>query len=122
MRPTNIALTQSSQDKLNTLENSQCVNTPCELLFNTSSLALTGAITATGYLDTLPDGTEVAVYVRERSERTKFQRGNARAKRAYLFDELNLYSLTCTLSPVFAHLFSLTCTRSTCTSPHPSAY
>ena len=41
------------------LSNSQCANVPCELLFNTTSLALTGAISATGTLvpsSALPGG------------------------------------------------------------------
>ena len=46
------------KDKLDTLENSQCVNEPCELLFNTSSLTMTGAIDVVG------------TYVRERKEAT----------------------------------------------------
>ena len=52
------------QAKKNVLSASQCVNTPCEILFNTSSLTLSGAIDAVGELVQLSDGssTEVAVF------------------------------------------------------------
>ena len=54
------------ESKYNTLSQSQCRDVggskKCALLFNTSSLELTGIINATGVLDTTPDGTEVAVW------------------------------------------------------------
>ncbi|GMI11724.1 hypothetical protein TrVE_jg8603 [Triparma verrucosa] len=50
------------RSKLNTLKNSQCANEPCELLFNTSAVTMTGAIDVVGQLVTLSDGTEVAVF------------------------------------------------------------
>ncbi|GMH83814.1 hypothetical protein TL16_g09723 [Triparma laevis f. inornata] len=55
-------LRDSERDKLNTLKNSQCANEPCELLFNTSSVTMTGAIDVVGELVALGDGTEVAVF------------------------------------------------------------
>lgn len=50
------------QDILMQLSSSQCEAKSCTLLFNTSSLLLTGSIEAQGYIATTPDGTEVAVW------------------------------------------------------------
>jgi len=52
------------EDKKLTLSNSQCVNVPCELMFNTSSGILSGAISVVGEIVQLSDGsnTEVAVF------------------------------------------------------------
>jgi hypothetical protein len=44
------------------LFNSQCTNLDCTLLFNTSSLMLSGVIEAEGYLARTEKGTEVAVW------------------------------------------------------------
>ena len=44
------------------LSRSQCWNRTCELLFNTSSLELTGTITDTGVIAKTKKGTEVAVF------------------------------------------------------------
>lgn len=49
--------------KKSILEKSQCANTnSCTLLFNTSSLQLSGVINATGSIGLTPDGTEVAMW------------------------------------------------------------
>ena len=48
--------------KLAKLSQSQCRNITCNLVFNTSSLELSGAINATGVVATTLDGTEVAVW------------------------------------------------------------
>lgn len=49
--------------KKSILEKSQCANTSsCALLFNTSSLQLSGIINATGNIGLTPDGTEVAMW------------------------------------------------------------
>lgn len=52
------------ESKYSTLSQSQCrsIVQECALLFNTSSLEMTGIINATGVVDTSPDGTEVAVW------------------------------------------------------------
>jgi len=50
------------KNKLHHLSNSQCVNMFCTLLFNTSSLELTGAINATGVVKEASDGSEIAVW------------------------------------------------------------
>ena len=52
------------EDKKLTLSNSQCVNVPCELIFNTSSGVLGGAMDVVGEIVQLADGsnTEVAVF------------------------------------------------------------
>ena len=39
------------------------MNEPCEILFNTSSLAMSGALDASGQIVTMPDGVSVAVWV-----------------------------------------------------------
>lgn len=44
------------------LNSSQCVYRSCNLLFNTSSATLTGAINATGVVQSTPNGTEVAIF------------------------------------------------------------
>lgn len=44
------------------LNSSQCTYQVCELLFNTSSLELTGAVNATGVLRLTANGTEVALF------------------------------------------------------------
>uniref|UniRef100_A0A7S2LHS3 GH16 domain-containing protein n=2 Tax=Leptocylindrus danicus TaxID=163516 RepID=A0A7S2LHS3_9STRA len=55
-------LLEDQQSRMQTLSSSQCVNTLCELVFNTSSLDLTGAVNATGTLVTQDDGTEIALW------------------------------------------------------------
>ncbi|GMH67720.1 hypothetical protein TrRE_jg6907, partial [Triparma retinervis] len=52
------------ENKRLTLSNSQCVNVPCELMFNTSSGILGGAIDVVGEIVQLADGsnTEVVVF------------------------------------------------------------
>lgn len=53
-------------NKLKVLKGSQCSNvdkSDCFLLFNSSSLELSGIINATGSLAFSPDGTEVAIWV-----------------------------------------------------------
>lgn len=52
------------ESKYSTLSQSQCRSSAeeCALLFNTSSLEMTGIINATGDVDTTPDGTEVAAW------------------------------------------------------------
>lgn len=56
------ALLEEQQSKMQNLSNSQCVHTLCELVFNTSSLNLSGAVNATGMLVTHENGTEVALW------------------------------------------------------------
>ena len=58
-------LLAKEEEKLLVLSKSQCTNQPCHLLFNTSSLAMTGAINAMGSIGITPDGTEVAVWTFE---------------------------------------------------------
>eukprot|EP00957_Ditylum_brightwellii_P120048 9160769-Ditylum_brightwellii.AAC.1 len=48
--------------KLAKLASSQCTDVECNLIFNTSSLQLSGAIDAIGSIATTHDGTEVAVW------------------------------------------------------------
>jgi hypothetical protein len=57
-------LLREEKPKHATLSQTQCRSgkEECALLFNTSSLELTGIINATGLVDTTPDGTEVAVW------------------------------------------------------------
>ena len=55
-------LLAKEQDKHEVMVNSQCAIQRCELLFNTSSLEMTGAINATGEIGLTPDGTEVAIW------------------------------------------------------------
>ena len=52
----------NEQAELLQLSNSMCANIDCWLLFNTSSLELTGAISGTGVIRYTTAGTEVAVY------------------------------------------------------------
>ena len=55
-------LLEKEDRKLLVLSQSQCMNAPCTLLFNTSNLKLTGAINATGEVALTSDETEVAVW------------------------------------------------------------
>jgi len=50
------------EEKLGVMDNSQCYVRPCELLFNTSSLEMTGIMNATGKIGTTSDGTEAAIW------------------------------------------------------------
>lgn len=52
----------NEQVELTSLTSSQCVNTPCRIQFNTSSLLLTGAINGTGEVKQTAQGTEVALF------------------------------------------------------------
>ena len=49
-------------DELRELNMSQCSTADCNLLFNTTSLELTGVISGTGVIRTTDAGTEVAVF------------------------------------------------------------
>eukprot|EP00981_Chlorochromonas_danica_P011120 scaffold3756_cov180-Ochromonas_danica.AAC.12 len=53
---------QNEQEELNELRSSQCVSTGCHILFNTSSLRLSGAINGTGVIGNTSSGTEVALF------------------------------------------------------------
>lgn len=56
-------LLERETEKLRILSNSQCIIiSQCKLLFNTSSLMMTGIINASGTVGYSPDGTEVAVW------------------------------------------------------------
>jgi len=52
----------SEEQKLVNLSNSQCSLVKCTILFNTSNLEMSGAINATGVVETYEDGSEVAVW------------------------------------------------------------
>lgn len=56
------SMIEKEQSTLDVLAASQCINTECSLLFNTSDFTLRGAVNATGMMATTPDGTEVAVW------------------------------------------------------------
>jgi len=58
----NKKLLDVENEKYSNLAASQCKQTLCSILFNTSNLQLTGDVNATGVLATSPDGTEVAVW------------------------------------------------------------
>ena len=58
----NNKLLDVENEKYSNLAASQCKQTLCSILFNTSNLLLTGDVNATGVLATSPDGTEVAVW------------------------------------------------------------
>jgi hypothetical protein len=51
-----------AEEKLGVMANSQCYLRPCELLFNTSSLEMTGIMNATGKIGTTSNGIEVAIW------------------------------------------------------------
>lgn len=53
---------QSKQSILTELSRSQCLQIPCNLLFNSSNLVLSGAISANGTIAKTKNGTEVAVW------------------------------------------------------------
>jgi len=53
---------QNEVDELQQLNSSQCIVENCVILFNTSSLLLTGAINDTGVVKLTPQGTEVALF------------------------------------------------------------
>ena len=57
-----LELLRGEQEILLQLSSSQCGLESCYLLFNTSSLLMTGSIEATGYIGTTPDGSEVAIW------------------------------------------------------------
>ncbi|KAL7543301.1 hypothetical protein ACHAXR_012700 [Thalassiosira sp. AJA248-18] len=52
----------AEKEVLAALTQSQCTNTECNLIFNTSDASLRGAVNATGVITTTPDGTEVALW------------------------------------------------------------
>jgi hypothetical protein len=53
---------QNEYTELQELTSSMCANVFCQIVFNTSSLTLTGAISDKGVIRTTPNGTEVAVF------------------------------------------------------------
>ena len=53
---------ENESSELKQLNSSQCAQRKCQIMFNTSSLRLTGAISGVGQVIRTPNGTEVAVF------------------------------------------------------------